>query len=147
MSSLATDMGSLLPHRPPFLFVDEVVSADEHGSVSLRTFRPEEFFFVGHFPGNPIVPGVLVAEGMGQSCTAGMAARGVFAPGTEFFLLEMDKTKFLNPVRPGDTCRFEAKITEMTHKIVKFSGKAFVGDTQVCESEYVVYYRQPKSES
>jgi 3-hydroxyacyl-[acyl-carrier-protein] dehydratase len=138
------DIESLLPHRSPFLFVDEVVSAEEKKSVCQKTFKEDEFFFKGHFPGNPIVPGVIIAEGMGQSGTAGLAAQGKFAKGTEFFLLEMDKIKFLNPVRPGDTCRYEVEITEMTHKIIKQKGITYVNDKAVCEGEWVVYYRQPK---
>ena len=137
------DIESLMPHRPPFLFVDEVLSADETKSVCLKTFTEGEFFFKGHFPGNPIVPGVIVAEGLGQSGTAGLAAAGKFAKGTEFFLLEIDKTKFLHPVRPGDTCRFEAQTTEITAKIIKQKGVAYVGDKAVCESEWMVFYRRP----
>jgi 3-hydroxyacyl-[acyl-carrier-protein] dehydratase len=140
------DIESLLPHRKPFLFVDEVVSAEDGKSVCLRTFNADEYFFEGHFPGNPIVPGAIISESLGQSGTAGLAAEGKFAKGTEFFLLELSKTKFLNPVRPGDTCRHEVEIVEMTQKIIKQRGKTYVGDVAVCESEWVVYYREPKKQ-
>ena len=65
--SLTTNIEALLPHRKPFLFVDEIVSADDEGSVSTRKFTDEDFFFKGHFPQYPVVPGVILVETMAQA--------------------------------------------------------------------------------
>lgn len=67
MSLSSTDIEALIPHRSPFLFIDEIVSADEAGSVAVRTFKEDEFFFKGHFPSYPVVPGVILIETMAQA--------------------------------------------------------------------------------
>ncbi len=94
----------LLPHRSPFLFVDTLLSADEKGAVAEYTFTEEKNdFFRGHFPGNPIVPGVVLIETMAQAAGAGLVARGFFGEGTPAFVFaKVEQAKFRRPVRPGD---------------------------------------------
>ncbi|MCR5414392.1 MAG: 3-hydroxyacyl-ACP dehydratase FabZ [Kiritimatiellae bacterium] len=94
----------LLPHRSPFLFVDTLVSADETGAVAEYTFTEEKNdFFKGHFPGYPIVPGVVLVETMAQAAGAGLVARDFFhGEHPSFVLAKVEEAKFRRPVRPGD---------------------------------------------
>jgi len=93
----------LLPHRPPFLFVDKLLSADDTGSVGEYTFTAEKNdFFKGHFPDFPIVPGVILLEAMSQVAGASVVARGVIKGQAAFALAALDNVRFRQPFRPGD---------------------------------------------
>lgn len=135
--SVTTDIESLLPHRKPFLFVDEIVSCDEQGSVSTRRFTDEDFFFKGHFPQYPVVPGVILIETMAQAGGAALSYQKKFKEGSLFFLGTVDKVKFRHQVRPGDTVRMEITNLRVTGHMVKQSGKAYVGETLAAEAEWM----------
>lgn len=135
--SLTTDIKSLLPHREPFLFCDEIISADEKGSVSVHTFTEKEFFFKGHFPQYPVVPGVILIETMAQCGGAALSYQKVFEEGSLFFLATVDKVKFRQQVRPGDKVRIEVTNLRVSKKMIKQSGKAFVGDSVAAEAEWM----------
>lgn len=135
--SVTKDIESLLPHRKPFLFVDEIISCDEEGSVSIHTFTEEEFFFKGHFPEYPVVPGVILVETMAQAGGAALSFQKKFEEGSLFFLGTVDKVKFRNQVRPGDTARMEIKNLRVTSHMVKQSGKLYVDDTLCAEAEFM----------
>lgn len=133
--SVTKDIKSLLPHREPFLFCDEIISANEKGSVSVHTFTENEFFFKGHFPQYPVVPGVILVETMAQCGGAALSYQKIFDEGSLFFLATVDKVKFRNQVRPGDKIRVEVTNLRVSAKMIKQSGKAFLGDTDVVAAE------------
>ena len=93
----------LLPHRPPFLFVDRLVSADATGAVGEYTFTEEKNdFFKGHFPESPVVPGVVLVEAMAQVAGASVVARNIIGNQIAFALAAVDGARFRLPFRPGD---------------------------------------------
>jgi 3-hydroxyacyl-[acyl-carrier-protein] dehydratase len=128
---------TLLPHRYPFLLVDRIVEIDPGKRiVGIKNVTYDEPFFPGHFPGRPIMPGVLIAEAMAQ--TAGVLA---FKSSPEkdqkrlVYFLGMDHVRFRKPVVPGDQLRLELEITRHRQAIWGFQGKAFVGQTLVAEAD------------
>ncbi len=135
--AVTTDIESLLPHRKPFLFVDSIESFDENGCVCTRKFTEEDFFFKGHFPEYPVVPGVILIETMAQGGGAALSYQKKFAEGSLFFLATVDKVKFRHQVRPGDTVCMEVTNLRVSPRMVKQSGKAFVGDTLCAEAEWM----------
>ncbi|MBU3851011.1 MAG: 3-hydroxyacyl-ACP dehydratase FabZ [Candidatus Treponema excrementipullorum] len=141
--ALTKDIKSLLPHREPFLFVDEILSADEKGSVCIKRFTGDEFFFQGHFPQYPVVPGVLLVETMAQAGGAALSFQKVFSEDSLFFLATVDKVKFRNQVRPGDTLRLEIENLRVSANMIKQRGKAYVGDVLAAEAEWMCLVGRP----
>ncbi|MFN6952153.1 MAG: 3-hydroxyacyl-ACP dehydratase FabZ [Albidovulum sp.] len=124
-----------LPHRYPFLLIDRIerMRGDEFG-VGIKNVTANEPQFMGHFPGNPIMPGVLMIEGMAQ--TGGvMALTSVGGTGKLVFFMTIDKAKFRKPVTPGD--RVEYHMTKIARKrsIWFYRGEAFVDGKLVAEAE------------
>jgi len=132
-----TDIKSLLPHREPFLFVDRIEKADDAEVIAYRRFTEAEFFFRGHFPGYPVVPGVILVETMAQCGGAGARLLGKFEPNALFFLASVDKVKFRSQVRPGDEIRFHIRNPRMSPRMIKQSGAAYRGETVVAEAEWM----------
>ena len=131
------EIESLLPHREPFLFVDEIVEAGNEKIVAKHVFTEKEFFFKGHFPEYPVVPGVVLIETMAQSGGAGLRKIGVLEGNSLFFLATVDKVKFRRQVRPGDEVRLEIKNLRVSPKMIKQSGKTYVGDDLAAEAEWM----------
>jgi 3-hydroxyacyl-[acyl-carrier-protein] dehydratase len=125
----------LLPHRKPFLFVDKLLYSDQKRYVGEVTFGEDMWFFKGHFPNYPVVPGVILVESLAQCGGAGLVASGIVRNGL-FFLIGVDGAKFRRQVRPGDKLRMEIENTKVSSRMVVQHGKAFVGDELAAEAEF-----------
>lgn len=123
-----------LPHRYPFLLCDRISTIEADRIVGIKNVTMNEPFFQGHFPGNPIMPGVLIVEAMAQ--VAGLLAMHEHAPGTKgVFFLSIDKAKFRKPVVPGDTLVMEISVIHKRGPVWRVAGTAKVGDNLVSEAE------------
>jgi len=132
-----SEIESLLPHREPFLFVDEIIETSNERIVAKRLFSEKEYFFKGHFPEYPVVPGVILVETMAQSGGAGLRKLGVLGDDALFFFATVDKVKFRRQVRPGDEVRCEIENLRVSPKMIKQRGKAYVGDEVAAEAEWM----------
>lgn len=131
-----SEIMKLLPHRYPFLLVDRIVEMEpKKRIVGIKNVSVNEPFFTGHFPGHPIMPGVLIIEAMAQ--TAGVLSMTMVKdPASKvIYFMSIDKAKFRHPVFPGDQLRLELDVEKIRVPIMKFSGKAFVGDKRVADAE------------
>jgi len=126
----------ILPHRYPFLLVDRIVSIEEGKKiVGIKNVTFNEPFFQGHFPGNPVMPGVLIVEAMAQ-VGAVLLLRGV--PDREHKLVYfagIDRARFRRPVTPGDQVRFEVEVLKVRSRSARLRGEAFVDGAMVAEAE------------
>ena len=125
----------LIPHRPPFLLVDEVLDVDpkEISIVAQKNVTPDEPYFEGHFPGRPIMPGVLVVEALAQTGLICMFELKLVEPGTEFFFAGIEQVKFRRPVVPGDLLQLRAKLLKNRKTLWKFEMRALVEGQMVAE--------------
>jgi len=129
------DITKLLPHRYPFLLVDRIVSLEPGVSATgLKNVTINEPFFQGHFPGQPIMPGVLVIEAMAQ--VAGVMAYQSGMKGKSVYFMSIDNAKFRRPVVPGDQVIMEVRVLRQRGNVWKFSGAAMVDEKTVAEAEF-----------
>jgi UDP-3-O-[3-hydroxymyristoyl] N-acetylglucosamine deacetylase/3-hydroxyacyl-[acyl-carrier-protein] dehydratase len=138
---IAMDIGQILdviPHRYPFLLVDRIIEVEgERRIVGIKNVTINEPFFQGHFPGHPIMPGVLIIEAMAQ--VGGMLLLGLFK-GEErqekvVYFMSLDGVKFRRPVLPGDQIRFELEMVQFRGKTCRMKGVAFVDGQVVSEAD------------
>ena len=131
------EIKELIPHRDPFLFVDkcQIIKPGEHGK-SEKLFSANEYFFKGHFPNKPIVPGVIIVEGMAQ--TAGIVVSYKLREYSEKSVLFMsvNKAKFRKPIHPDEKVSFEVRFINSVRDVYKFEGTCFKGDVKVSEAEF-----------
>ena len=119
----------LLPHRPPFLFVDTLMAADETGALGEYTFTAEKNdFFRGHFPDYPVVPGVVLIEAMSQVAGAAVVARGVLGGQAAFAFAAVEEARFKRPVRPGDKLTTVVRILRERVPLGVYDVTGYVGD-------------------
>ncbi|MBA4392322.1 MAG: 3-hydroxyacyl-[acyl-carrier-protein] dehydratase FabZ [Desulfobacca sp.] len=130
------EVQEILPHRYPFLMVDRILELTLGEKViGLKNVTINESFFQGHFPGRPVMPGVLILEAMAQ--TGGILAYKSTPEmrGKLIYFLAIDKVKFRKPVIPGDQLILELSALRRGNKVWKMQGKAFVGESLVAEAE------------
>ena len=129
----------LLPHREPMLLIDELINIKKlHSATAIVNVNEDSFFVQGHFPGEPVMPGVLIVEAFGQAAAA-LTADGIDKSTYEnklVFLMTIEKAKFRNPVIPN--CKLELKIEAIrSHgKVWKYKGEAFVGEKKMADAEW-----------
>jgi UDP-3-O-[3-hydroxymyristoyl] N-acetylglucosamine deacetylase/3-hydroxyacyl-[acyl-carrier-protein] dehydratase len=132
----------ILPHRYPFLLVDRIIELEEQKRVvGIKNVTINEPFFQGHFPGHPIMPGVLIVEAMAQ--VGGVLLLGtVDDPETKVvYFMSLDNIKFRRPVKPGDQLRFEVEMVQLRGKVCRIKGEAKVDGVVVCEAEMAAMVR------
>ena len=139
---LYEDIIKILPHRYPFLLVDRIIEFEPgKRAVGIKNVSSNESFFQGHFPGNPIMPGVLIVEGMAQ--VGGILGRLSLPEDSKIkgqdaiFFMSMNKVKFRKQVIPGDQIIYDTRVLRLGSKIWKMAGKAYVDDKLVTEAELV----------
>lgn len=129
------DIRRMLPHRPPFLLIDRIFHCDSTSVAGIKNVTMNEPFFVGHFPEEPVMPGVLIVEAMAQ-CSGIMVLRSVPDPENySTYFMKIDGAKFKHKVVPGDTLQFEIHLLEPIRRgVALVEAKAFVGETLACEA-------------
>ena len=129
------DIRRMLPHRPPFLLVDRIFHRDDTSVGGIKNVTMNEPFFVGHFPDEPVMPGVLIVEAMAQC--SGILVLGTVPDPENYstYFMKIDGVKFKRKVVPGDTLQFEIQLLEPIRRgVAVVEGKAFVGETLACEA-------------
>jgi len=130
---------NLLPHRDPMLLIDELLNIKKlHSATAIVNVKKNSFFLQGHFPGQPVMPGVLIVEAFGQAAAA-LTANGIDKATYDnklVFLMGIEKARFRNPVIPE--CKLELNIEAIrSHgKVWKYKGEAFVGDKKMADAQW-----------
>jgi 3-hydroxyacyl-[acyl-carrier-protein] dehydratase len=133
---------AVLPHRYPFLLIDHVDMIDEERIVARKMVTRNEPHFQGHFPGHPVMPGVLIVEALAQTGALFAARATGFDPARQvIYFMAIDKVKFRKPVVPGDILRLEVVPLRGGKVVWRMRGEAKVGDTVVAEAEFLASIR------
>ena len=141
-----TEVERLIPHRPPFLFVDEILSHEGDVLVAQRTWRADEAFYKGHYPGAPLTPGVLLCEAVFQTGALLMAkllAGGDGGLTGVPLLTKVTEVRFRLPVYPGDTTTMEVRRKETMGEFHFMTGTIKLGDKRVLNLDFSVAWKKP----
>jgi 3-hydroxyacyl-[acyl-carrier-protein] dehydratase len=133
------DVLQILPHRPPFLFVDQALHLDERRVTAERTFRAEEPSIQGHFPDRLLVPGVLLLEGLAQTMAYGAICRGA---SPDLLLVGIDAARFRRPLEPPVRVVYEVDFEEERFGLVKARGRVLSGEQRVLDAVLSGFHRQ-----
>ncbi len=145
------DIMEVLPHRYPILLVDRVTEVSKDGGKGYKNVTMNDQFFLGHFPGAPVMPGVLIVEGMAQ-CAGFIAMKvqelegGADQEEKIIFFMTINNVKFRRPVKPGDKLDYQIQILKFGGKIGKFQGHAYV-DGELCAEAEMMAMIVPKSQA
>jgi 3-hydroxyacyl-[acyl-carrier-protein] dehydratase len=129
------DIKSLLPHRYPFLMVDTFVSQEGDSFECLKNVSHNEPFFQGHFPQEPVMPGVMIIEALAQAAAVGLMVREKSESKLIGYLVSIESAKFKRKVVPGDQLRLTGTIVLFRRRLCKVQAKALVGDDLAAEAE------------
>lgn len=144
---MSSDITTFLPHRPPFLFVDEIVAETDNSLTALLRVRPEFDFFRGHYPGNPIMPGVLISEAVFQAGSIlltkilqreSASAGGAASTGGVPVLARIENARFRSVVRPGDELTIDVKLKERMSGFCFMTGSVKAGARRVMNVDFCV---------
>ncbi len=134
---------NILPHRYPFLLVDKIIDFVPNESITgIKNVTINEPFFQGHFPGHPIMPGVLIVEGMAQAGGIILLNQLENPQNYVAYFASIDNVKFRKPVLPGDTLRYEMKVISLKRSLSKMHGEAYVGNDKVAEGDFMAMIQE-----
>lgn len=129
---------AMIPHRYPFLLIDRVIEVSpDHSAIGIKNVTFNEPYFIGHFPGKPIMPGVLIVEAMAQtSAVLVVATLGKDTEGKLVYFMSIEEARFRKPVLPGDTLHLHVTKERQRGNVWKFTAEAKVQDTKVAEATF-----------
>lgn len=136
----------IIPHRPPFLLIDRIIEIDDEHAVGVKQVTIGEPFFAGHFPGNPLMPGVLQIEALAQVGAVAVLRQPAYRGKLAVFA-RIENVRFRKPVTPGDTLRLEVRLVELRGKVGKGHGIARVDDQVVSEGDFTFFLTDPPQAS
>ena len=133
------EIANLLPHREPMLLIDELKDiVDLHSATAIMNVKKDAFYVNGHFPGNPVMPGVLIVEAFGQAAAA-LTACGIDKKEYEnklVFLMSVEKARFRNPVIPNCTLELKIEAIRSHGRVWKYKGEAFVDNKRMADAQW-----------